>query len=355
MRANGDIINDSHAEVMCRRGFIRYIYNEIKCSDKVSSIFHFDESSKKFALNKNISFHLFSTHAPCGDASIFEIPVEHEDNDDIPTKKPKLISNIGTNDNIGDSILLQTDEAKSQDNFTGAKIVATNFNVPLDLMTQTKGLVRTKPGRGDHTLSMSCSDKIAKWNVMGIQGALLHSLIGEPIYLESITFCGARHCDVEAAERAIWERFESNMSKFDRVGIKNPIVRICNDFRFKHEKSEQLEPSPSSIVWCKVPERAHEVAVAGKRQGVTKSKLNTRSGRLLITKVELLKSYVSILRDHNEEMKIFPTGTDFAQLTYSQAKGASVEYQQLWLDAKTNYFKVWTVKPSGLDQFTARD
>lgn len=40
---------------------------------------------------------------------------------------------------------------------------------------------------GDKRLRvMTCSDKICRWNVLGIQGALLSRLL-EPIYLTSIT------------------------------------------------------------------------------------------------------------------------------------------------------------------------
>lgn len=49
------------------------------------------------------------------------------------------------------------------------------------------GVLRTKPGRADSppTLSMSCSDKIASWNVVGIQSALASRILS-PVYIDSV-------------------------------------------------------------------------------------------------------------------------------------------------------------------------
>jgi hypothetical protein len=49
------------------------------------------------------------------------------------------------------------------------------------------GLLRRKPGRGEPTSSKSCSDKLALWGSMGLQGCLLASVIAEPIGLSSVT------------------------------------------------------------------------------------------------------------------------------------------------------------------------
>lgn len=76
---------------------------------------------------------------------------------------------------------------KSADSSKGmlrSKIECGMGTVPINpkILIQTWDGVRA----GDRLLTMACSDKILRWNVLGIQGALLTHLV-RPIYLKSIT------------------------------------------------------------------------------------------------------------------------------------------------------------------------
>lgn len=121
VKKKGELIHDSHAEVMCRRGFLVYLYNEIsKTIDGVeNSIFSFDDTKKKFSLSSNVSFHFLTTFAPCGDATIFEFKPIVEPSE---SKRPKL--DLGVDDSAD----------RPLENFTGAKLIYKNTEVWLLVM-----------------------------------------------------------------------------------------------------------------------------------------------------------------------------------------------------------------------------
>lgn len=232
--STGYLVNDSHAEVLARRGMLRFLLSEMcKCHDTESKILSYSEADRKFILNPHISFHFFSTHPPCGDGSIFNHTIADS------AKRVKLTVNA---DNIGDILNV---------NFTGGKLLTPNQP---DLMAQDVGAIRTKPGRGERTASVSCSDKLARWNCVGIQGALLSSLLEPIIYFSSLTFCGTNN--VAAIERSIWSRWSNTESLPKPFSMQTPTVQLTDgNITFEFEKLNERQPAPASIIWCNVAER----------------------------------------------------------------------------------------------------
>lgn len=152
----GSRLSDSHAEILAKRALHRYLYYQIELmfNSNSSDIFYLDNSQIKL---KNVSFHFFSSQTPCGDCSI--IPkLKEETNDALsPPKKIKKDEQNNFETTFGIEI---TDVHR-----TGAKCVETDERQDLHgkgVNYHTVGPLRTKPGRGERTLSLSCSDKIAK-------------------------------------------------------------------------------------------------------------------------------------------------------------------------------------------------
>jgi tRNA-specific adenosine deaminase 1 len=68
---DGGLVADSHAEVIARRATILYIYGQLKqlLDRKKSELFDRLENGKAW-VRPGTKFHLFTSHTPCGDASI---------------------------------------------------------------------------------------------------------------------------------------------------------------------------------------------------------------------------------------------------------------------------------------------
>lgn len=108
-------------------------------------------------------------------------------------------------------------------------------------------------GRGDPTLSMSCSDKMSRWCHLGVQGSLLTLILKEPIFFTTCTFAQNAVFNEESFNRAIYSRIQ-NYSKEIRGNI--PLIVKQSEEHFNFVKTAIREqPCPSSISWSNVTHR----------------------------------------------------------------------------------------------------
>ena len=110
------------------------------------------------------------------------------------------------------------------------------------------GVLRSKPGRGDRTLSMSCSDKIMKWCVLGLQGGLLYNFLKEPIYLKSLVVNNTLF-NGDSLVRALSLRNRPTTSlKIQQPHIYQTVLEFTDGQRKSEEetKSESKEKVPSA-------------------------------------------------------------------------------------------------------------
>ena len=96
---------------------------------------------------------------------------------------------------------------------------------------------------GERLRVMSCSDKLCKYNIVGVQGALLSHFI-EPVYFDSIIIGGYYHKNHLA--RAMYGRISNNLSSLP-LGFKinmPHLLSITNSLTRRVSKS-----SNKSILW----------------------------------------------------------------------------------------------------------
>ena len=256
-RRSAWLVRDSHAEILARRSLLRYLYRELRlCYERAStadsnSIFRLESGTARCCLRPGVSFHLYSSTVPCGNASLSrwagslddqssctdigpgDFPRGHVDN---PRRVHFSARHEGQLAALLKGPLLRTPLAGSEPPSTtpepepepnsgqeqelnrlpGKHASLTHFSqisscdrrgtIPPGCSAVPAGPDGMALVAGSPHYSLSCSDKIARWQCLGLQGTLLMQFLHHPVYLQSCTF--GRKFNRQRCERALCCRLQ---------------------------------------------------------------------------------------------------------------------------------------------------
>ena len=333
----GNRVHDCHAEVLARRGLVRFLYSQLEqIKNGNQSVSIFEKKGEVYALRKDVLFHLFISKPPCGDASVFGLHENHQN------RKRRGIARVTPADGEGAiHISWPPEQDKTFNDYTSEQAPA-------------------------RLHKMCCSAKLARWNVTGIQGALL-SLYIEPVYFSSITI--GSQFNVGHLQRAVYTRISKIRHLSPAYRVNEPKLYQVSNPDNKTEKShkmslnwflqlelsnghsqQQLEGQPISPV-------DGEEELIECQSGLTPN-LSQEVSRL--SKMECFRCFVSLWDSLAPcAMKQKLPGVSKNQQSYSTVKAHALAYQQ----AKDRvadcfsgmpYGSRWLKMPPEVDQFSLR-
>ncbi|XP_057581371.1 double-stranded RNA-specific adenosine deaminase isoform X8 [Hippopotamus amphibius kiboko] len=298
----GETVNDCHAEIISRRGFIRFLYSELmKYNPQTAkdSIFEPAKGGEKLQIKKTVSFHLYISTAPCGDGALFDKScsdraVESTDSRHYPVFENPKQGKLRTKVENGEGTI----PVESSD------IVPTWDGIRL----------------GERLRTMSCSDKILRWNVLGLQGALLTHFL-QPVYLKSVTL-GYLFSQGHLS-RAICCRVTRDGSAFED-GLRHPFIvnhPKVGRVSVYDSKRQSGKTKETSVNWCLAD--GYDLEILDGTRGTVDGPRNELS--------RVSKKNIFLLF---KKLCSFRYRRDLLRLSYGEAKKAAREYE-----IAKNYFK----------------